>query len=234
MIFNHMLKVVYLFSGCGDLTVSFAEIVAGLKPKIFIMENVDMLVQSSQYAKAMKIFKRAAYGVTAKLLDASLCGVPQKRKRYFVIWILRGGDGALEEILEKNLSKKPMSVRDHLDKSLGVEFYYRHPRNYNLRGVFSIDEPSPTVRGVNRPIPKGYKPRPNDAAPISKVRPLTTIERSYLQTFPRDFVWEGGKSDLEQLIGNAVPVKLAEYVASNVMEYLKIKPLVKKQQRRLP
>jgi DNA (cytosine-5)-methyltransferase 1 len=34
-----------------------------------------------------------------------------------------------------------------------------------------------------------------------------------IQTFPEDFDLKGAKSDIEQIIGNAVPVKLAEYVA---------------------
>lgn len=88
------------------------------------------------------------------------------------------------------------------------------------RGIFSIDEPSPTIRGVNRPIPKTYRQHPGDAALLSKqIRALTTIERSYLQTFPETFIFEGSKTDLEQMIGNAVPVKLAEYVARCLLDY---------------
>ena len=218
--------------GRGDLTVCYAKIIAGLKPKIFLMENVDMLVKSTKYAEAVKIFKKAGYGITVKLFDASFCGVPQKRKRNIVIGILGGKDGALIDALEKNLSKKPMTVRDYFGKKVPVEFYYRHPRNYNRRAVFSVDEPSPTIRGVNRPIPKGYKPHPIDAAPVSSVRPLTTLERSYIQTFPRDFIWEGGKSDIEQLIGNAVPVKLAEYVANSLAVHFDL-ALAKKAKKRV-
>lgn len=40
-----------------------------------------------------------------------------------------------------------------------------------------------------------------------------------VQTFPKDFKFFGSKSDLEQMIGNAVPVKLAEYVANCIKEY---------------
>ncbi|MCY7390393.1 MAG: DNA cytosine methyltransferase, partial [Leptolyngbyaceae cyanobacterium CAN_BIN12] len=45
-------------------------------------------------------------------------------------------------------------------------------------------------------------------------------ERACVQTFPENFLFSGSKSNLEQLIGNAVPVKLAEYVAIAVLEYL--------------
>lgn len=117
-----------------------------------------------------------------------------------------------------------MTIRDYLGDSLGIEHYYRHPRSYKRRAVFSIDEPSPTIRGVNRPIPKTYIKHSGDTSTISdQVRPLTTIERSYLQTFPKDFIFEGSKTDLEQMIGNAVPVKLAEYVAGCIQQYLENK-----------
>ena len=52
------------------------------------------------------------------------------------------------------------------------------------------------------------------------LRPLTTIERSYIQTFPKNFVFSGSKTDLEQVIGNAVPVKLGEFVANCINQYI--------------
>lgn len=207
--------------GRANLTISFARVMANVEPKWFVMENVERIKKSETLQKSLKIFKHAGYGLTSKVLNASLCGVPQLRKRYFLIGEFGGKDNALEYYLEKNLSKKPMTVYDYLGDELGIKYYYRHPRSYKRRGVFSIHEPSPTVRGVNRPIPKGYKEHPGDAADISgHVRPLSTIERSYIQTFPKNFIFRGNKSNLEQMIGNAVPVKLAEYVAKCILEYI--------------
>lgn len=208
--------------GRADLTVSFAEIVTNVKPKWFVMENVARIKNSKALLDSFEIFETAGYNLTSKILNASLCSVPQLRKRYFLIGEFGGKGNVLEYYLEKNLSKKPMTVYDYLGDDLGTEYYYRHPRSYKRRGVFSIHEPSPTVRGVNRPIPKGYTNHVGDAADISSgnVRPLTTIERSYIQTFPKNFVFEGTKTNLEQTIGNAVPVKLAEYVAKCILEYM--------------
>jgi len=93
--------------------------------------------------------------------------------------------------------------------------------------VFSVDEPSPTIRGVNRPIAKGYPGHHGDAAPVnSKIRPLTTKERSMVQSFPESFILTGNKTHDEQIIGNAVPVKLAEYVALRLKEYINAKNAV--------
>jgi DNA (cytosine-5)-methyltransferase 1 len=60
---------------------------------------------------------------------------------------------------------------------------------------------------------------------LSKVRPLSTIERSYIQTFPDSFKFSGTKTNLEQVIGNAVPINLAFFVASAIVNYIKNKNL---------
>jgi DNA (cytosine-5)-methyltransferase 1 len=207
--------------GRAELTVSFAEIVAAIKPKWFVMENVGRAEKSRALASAKLIFNKAGYGLSQKVLDASLCGVPQQRKRLFIVGELGGEDDSVLPYLEKNLSHKPMTLREYLGKRIDVEFYYRHPRTYKRRAIFSINEPSPTIRGVNRPVPNGYPGHSGDPVKISaKIRPLTTKERSLIQTFPENFEFVGTKTHVEQLIGNAVPVKLAEYVAKCVSEYI--------------
>lgn len=204
-------------AGRASLTDSYAEIVAAIRPKCFVMENVDRARKSKAYASAREIFKEAGYGLTEVILDASLCGTPQKRKRFICFGVQGQSDAFAIQTFEQRMSKEPMTLRDYFGDTLGFEFYYRHPRNYNRRAVFSIDEPAPTMRGVNRPVPKGYPGHPNDACPVSDdLHALTTEERSWIQTFPKDFKWIGSKTDVEQMIGNAVPVNLAAFVAETV------------------
>lgn len=206
--------------GRAALTISYAKIVTTIRPQLFIMENVDRALKAQTYRQAIKIFADAGYHMTIAVLDASLCGVPQKRKRVVVVGSLKEPSISLVEVYKKNQSKEPMTVRDYFGDSLGIDYYYRHPRSYARRGVFGVDEPSPTVRGVNRPIPKGYEGHPGDAAPVStpNLRPLTTKERSLIQTFPKEWVLDGAKSEVEQIIGNAVPVKLAEFIGRAIKE----------------
>jgi DNA (cytosine-5)-methyltransferase 1 len=207
----------------AELTKCFAEIVAALKPSVFVMENVDRIIKSKAWEVAKKILKSSGYGLTEKILDASYCGCPQIRKRFFCVGLLDQADNVLLPYIEKNISDKQMSVRDYFGKSIDTIYYYRHPRNYCRRAVYSIDEASPTIRGVNRPIPKGYPGHPNDPVNVTEgVRPLTTLERSQIQTFPRKFIWEGSKTDIEQMIGNAVPVNLAKFVAKAIIDYCQI------------
>lgn len=211
-------------NGRGDLTVNYAEIISTIKPTIFVMENVDRILKTNKLITAQSLFKEAGYGISYRVLDASYCGVPQKRKRFFMIGIIGEKDGFLDSELDEGLSIEPMTMRDYFGKSLGIDYYYRHPRSYARRGIFSIDEPSPTIRGVNRPMPDGYEIHSNDPVHNKKdIRPLTTKERSLVQTFPQEFHFEGSKTDIEQMIGNAVPVNLAKYVATAIATYLKRK-----------
>ncbi len=199
------------------LTESYAKIVAGIKPKCFVMENVDRVQKSHAYAIARETFKQAGYGLTEIILDASLCGTPQKRKRFICFGMLDKEDAFAQEAFTTRLAKKPLTLRDYFGDALGFEFYYRHPRNYSRRAVFSIDEPAPTMRGVNRPVPKGYPGHKNDACRItSDLHVLSTRERAMIQTFPTNYRWEGNKTDVEQMIGNAVPVNLAKFIGETV------------------
>lgn len=201
----------------AELTESYAKIISGIKPLCFVMENVDRARNSNAYKKAREIFKSAGYGLTEMILDASLCGTPQKRKR-FICFGMQGkeDDFALEDF-QKRIATKSMTLRDYFGDTLGFEFYYRHPRNYNRRAVFSINEPAPTMRGVNRPVPKGYPGHKNDACPVTEdLHVLSSKERALIQTFPPDYKWVGNKTEVEQMIGNAVPVNLAEFVGTTI------------------
>jgi len=207
--------------GRANLTLHFANIIAAINPQWFVMENVERITKSNILNEVISIFKKSNYGLTAKVVNASYCGVPQARKRFFMIGKKNISDNFLLPYLEKNQSKKPMTLFDFFGNSLGLEYYYRHPRSYMRRGIFSIYEPSPTIRGVNRPIPDNYKKHKSDPVAItSDLRPLTTRERSLIQTFPDNFIFNGSKTNLEQVIGNAVPVKLAEFVARCIKEYI--------------
>lgn len=204
----------------ANLTIRFAEIVSAVKPMWVVFENVYNIERFSTVTVLKRMLIDAGYGITTRVLDASRCGVPQKRQRFFLIGKLGEKNGFLDEVLISNLSNKQMTVRDYLGDTLETEFYYMHPRSYNRRAVFSIDEPAATIRGINRPIPENYKRHHADKADIHDgVRALTTRERGYIQTFPDSFQFPGAKTDVELAIGNAVPPALASYVANCIKQY---------------
>lgn len=203
----------------ADLTKNFADIITAVRPRFFIMENVARAKASNAYARASNYLRDSGYGLTERVLDASRCGVPQKRKRFFCIGLYGADDGFFNHFIDARLSDKELTVRQYMGGELGLEFYYRHPRNYSRRAVYSVDEPAATVRGVNRPVPGGYPGHRADATKLfDGLRSLTTKERSRIQTFPPQFKWDAAKTHLELMIGNAVPVNLAQFVGECVKE----------------
>ena len=72
------------------------------------------------------------------------------------------------------------------------------------------DEPSKAITGGAR----------NEFLHPVEDRPLTIRECARLQTFPDDFLFCGTPSEIDQLIGNAVPPVLALAIANNLKEDL--------------
>jgi DNA (cytosine-5)-methyltransferase 1 len=207
----------------AGLLERFVDVIETVQPTFFVMENVPRSRLRPVFARAEKRLHALGYGLTLRVLDASRCGVPQARERMFLVGALGAADDFLGRRLDSGLAREPLTLRAYFGDALGTDFYFRVPTNYSRRGVFSIDEPSTTIRGVDRPIPKGYPGHPDDPVPIGpNVRALTVLERSYIQTFPRTFMFHGTKSNLNTMIGNAVPVKLAEYVASALKQYIEV------------
>lgn len=203
----------------ANLTLRFAEIVQLIRPKFFVLENVYNIQKTLILEKILESFSNTGYGLTHGVFDASLMGCPQKRKRYLVIGELGGPDESFREVINDRLAPKALTVREYLGDRLGTEFYYMHPRSYARRAVFSIDEPSSTIRGVNRPMPENYQFHPADATTVrEKVKALSAVERSWLQTFPDHFVFQGSRTSVEQMIGNAVPVNMALFIANCIRE----------------
>ncbi|MBA7632094.1 Modification methylase HaeIII [subsurface metagenome] len=210
------------------LSVRFTEIMSGKTPTWFVMENVDgMLSMSSRHFLHDRLAS-SGYDVEELILDARDFGAPQIRKRLFFIGARRDINGlmvkkAIEGInaLKEERKNARMTVRDFL-KKYEYPWYYRHPRTYGRRAVYSVDEPSPTIRTVNRPMPPNYRRHPNDAKYVEgKVRALTEEERALLQTFPPTFKWIGNISEKRVLIGNAVPPYLAGGIAYGIKHMLK-------------
>lgn len=210
--------------GRAELTKSYRDIIIKARPRYFVMENVPQIEKYEILDEIIESFHEAGYALTRTVLDASFCGVPQSRKRFFLIGALNSTEGFLKDTLEENLSTEPLTMRQYFDSigvDFGVDYYFRVPRSYSRRGVFSIDEPCQTIRGVDRPIPPGYIGHPSDPAPIGpNVKALSVTERSYVQTFPVGFKFTGSRTNLNQMIGNAVPVNMAEFVAKALKQYI--------------
>lgn len=216
----------------ADLTYQYAQIITQLHPQYFVMENVPRVRNSNAYRRARELYKEHHYGLTEVVLDASRCGVPQYRKRFFCIGSLDEADGFLTERIFQHYVGEEITVAEYFANNnieLTIDAYYRHPTTYRRRGIFGTDEVAPTIRGVNRPKPATYRHHPKDAVPANQMENITQLslqQRAIIQTFPIDFQFENlqlSRGDLEQMIGNAVPVELAHFVASRIQEHIRVR-----------
>ena len=128
----------------ANLTLCYAKIISIVKPKWFVMENVDRAQKSNAYRAAREIFKSSSDGLTEEVLNACYYGVPQSRRRFFCVGLLNGKDNFLLEDLLLDKQESPMTIKEYFNKinvPMDIHTYYRHPRSYVRRAVFSVDEP---------------------------------------------------------------------------------------------
>jgi len=97
-----------------DLFHEFIRLVRGIKPKVFIAENVSGLVKGTAkgyFLEILAAMKASGYRVTCRVLDAQWLGVPQQRQRTIFV-------GVREDLKLDPVHPSPLpyrySVRDAL------------------------------------------------------------------------------------------------------------------------
>ena len=225
----------------GKLFEQYVALVKRLQPKFFVMENVKGIL-SMKHAEGSvpeiitKKFKDAGYEVTHKLLLASSYGVPQARERViFVGWksdlgidwewpAETHGEGKLPPVTVRqaisDLEEKPQdAASNHVHTKHSEEYIktiHKTKIGTSVTGYSETcfrcdpDLPSKTVKANNGGVFIHYL----------KDRCMSVRELARLQSFPDDFIFKGGKSDMFKQIGNAVPVMFAKAIAKSVAKAL--------------
>jgi DNA (cytosine-5)-methyltransferase 1 len=73
-----------------DLFYQYVRLLAGLRPKVFVAENVSGLVKGvakGYFLAILRAMKEAGYNVTCRVLDAQWLGVPQARQRTIFVGV---------------------------------------------------------------------------------------------------------------------------------------------------
>lgn len=97
-----------------DLFFEYTRLLKGLKPKVFVAENVSGLIKGTAkgyFLEILKALKDCGYNVKCKVLDAQWLGVPQARQRTIFIGVRQ--DLGLEPIHPMPLPYR-YTVRDAL------------------------------------------------------------------------------------------------------------------------
>jgi DNA (cytosine-5)-methyltransferase 1 len=111
----------------------------------------------------------------------------------------------------------PDPVREPRNKILN-HVYIPGARSYPGHTGSPLDEPAKTLKAGDHGVPGGEN---MIAMPDGTVRYFTIREAARIQTFPDDYMFHGSWGEIMRQLGNAVPVKLAEVVASHVAAHLR-------------
>ncbi|MEE9923990.1 MAG: DNA cytosine methyltransferase [Brucella anthropi] len=129
-----------------DLFFEYARLVRGLRPKVFVAENVSGLVKGTAkgyFLEILAALKACGYRVEARLLDAQWLGVPQARQRLIFVGVRE--DLGLEPVFPKPLPYR-YSIRDALPWLTRVV----HDTSGQFGAGEVTDRPSPAITvGVN-------------------------------------------------------------------------------------
>jgi DNA (cytosine-5)-methyltransferase 1 len=199
-----------------------------------------------EFIKIIKAFNEMGYNVSYELLNAKDYGVPQDRQRVIIIgyhkklgkkfefpkptnsyMFLRDAIGDLpsaKSAKEKNKTNGKTKIPNHEYMNGGFSTIYM-----SRNRVRSWDEFSFTIQagGRHAPIhPQAPKMKFIEQNKREFVkgkehlyRRLSVRECARIQTFPDDFeFFYTDVADGYKMIGNAVPVKLAEAIANKIME----------------
>lgn len=210
--------------GCADGrdgVPAFASVVEAVRPRVFVMENVAGLAERRAFAETFAALRgrmeRAGYTVAHRVLDAADFGVPQHRRRLFVVGAL-SGVAPFPEPTHGTPDRPHLTVRDAIgplaivgaDRAFGrwSEGERRHPEFGASSRRLTADRPFPTIKASDTAA--------NRLAHPWFDRYLIMPELLRAQSFPDDFI----APRRTPAIGNAVPPLLAWHWGRTLSRWL--------------
>jgi DNA (cytosine-5)-methyltransferase 1 len=210
----------------------FVRCVEEKQPKAFVAENVKGLLtlgEGSIIKTIVAEFSDKGYDVSFELLNASDYLVPQERQRVIIVGI-RKDIGSSFEFPE--MYSTVVSMRDVLgnlpepnQEDVCLAPYSSRYMSRNRHRDW--ERPSFTIPAMAKQCP--LHPSSPDMIYVSKdvwkfgeggSRRLSWIEAALIQTFPAGMEFCGDLISKYKQIGNAVPVKLAEVIAKQLLKTL--------------
>lgn len=222
----------------------FVRFVKIIKPKMFVLENVAAMERHNKGKTIKEIvssFKEIGYDVKYKVLNAVNYGVPQERRRIFIVGALGENNFKYPQKINNIVTIK--AAIDDLPKLENGETSEIPNHTAMKHSTQMLEKMSYISDGGNRnDIPEKLRPKSGDSRKYirynskkpsfcvtgdmrkifhySQNRALTCRELARLQTFPDSFIFLGNTGKVQQQIGNAVPVLLANKIALQVKEVL--------------
>ena len=211
----------------------FVKLVKEKQPKAFVAENVKgiLTLDGGTIIEAIKQdFTDKGYDVFVNLVNAADYGVPQDRNRVIIMGFRKDleitdytfpAPFTKKVTIGEALQDIPFPIEDDVNRGAFSSRYMSANRRREW------DRQSYTIVAMAKQLPlHPSSPKMTKTSPSTwefgagKTRRFSYQEAAALQTFPRDMEFIGNLTSKYKQIGNAVPVKLAEVVASEVKRVL--------------
>ena len=212
----------------GRLMYSYLGIVEKYKPRWVVWENVPGVLSSGDgvdFASFLAGLEQCGYGWAYRVLDAQYFGVPQRRRRVFVVGhVGNRPDLAAKVLFEQESLRGNITSRAEAKKetsgAIGKSInYFRRGGNYK----YHVDEKSSTLRCTAA----------NDCFDLildngRKIRRLTPVECERLQGFPDNWTqieWRGRPADQcpdaprYKAIGNSMAVPVMRWIGERIEKH---------------
>ena len=223
----------------GNLALVFARMAQRFRPRWVVWENVPGVLSSDggrAFGAIVGSLVECGYSVAWRVLDAQYFGVPQRRRRVFLVGYLGDGAGAAEVLFE------PASVRrnhatsrskrqeaagttqgsaESIAKTLTDGGYRLDPETENLLPIAFHATQDPISGSVSPCLSR----EPSGAigvATAATVRRLTPRECERLQGFPDDWtdITYRGKPATDgpryRALGNSMAVPVMRWIGSRI------------------
>jgi DNA (cytosine-5)-methyltransferase 1 len=230
----------------GQLVFEFIRLIKQLNPKVFIFENVPgiLTLNKGEDWKFLRTkFESTGYTLHEKVLNAADFGIPQIRKRLFVVGFrepvkfefptrIYRDPGQVPNLLEYNMPEW-MPAKLALECISGLPNHDIRPHGDRVKTRYKLVPPGSRdlVDHTNRIHPEkpagtvlvgskagGGRPHIHPYLP----RHITAREAARLQSFPDWYIFQGTQTAQYRQVGNAVPPLLAYEVGKAIRKALSL------------
>lgn len=136
----------------SGLWFEFARIIDELEPGWVVIENVPGLLSSNRgrdFAVILHWLVKRGYGVSWRILDAQYFGVPQRRRRVFIVASFGNGRAA-EVLFERESSAGNPSTRREAGKGTADTFTIRSGKDGGGKGYLGAESLAMTLGGQDQ------------------------------------------------------------------------------------